>query len=247
MTTSQDQARLAVLIDADNIPSKYVDALFVEIARFGSADIRRAYGDWTTNQLAPWKKVVLANSIQPAQQFSNTQGKNSTDSALIIDAMDLLHAGNIDGVCLVSSDADFTRLAARIREQGLRAYGFGEKKTPDAFINACNTFVLLENIQGGEADAGNVPQRDYRSDQDLARLLSEAIDTSAGDDEWADLAAVGSNLQRLKSDFDTRTWGFKKLKDLVVAHPRVDVKYLSPGQGKPKTLQVRRRPAPKKK
>ncbi|WP_284328267.1 NYN domain-containing protein [Demequina litorisediminis] len=146
MTRDDDQARLAVLIDADNAQAKHLEALFKEIAKYGAASVRRAYGDWATPQLGPWREPLLQHSIQPIQQFGYTKGKNATDSALIIDAMDILHAGNVDGFCIVSSDSDFTRLAARIREQGLRAYGFGEKKTPQPFVAACDTFIYVENL-----------------------------------------------------------------------------------------------------
>ena len=215
-----DEARLAVLIDADNARAQHISQLLVEVARFGRASVRRAYGDWTSTQLTSWKAELLQHSIQPIQQFSYTTGKNATDSALIIDAMDLLHAGNLDGFCLVSSDSDFTRLAARIREDGKVVYGFGERKTPKPFVAACDTFIYVENLTVATTTkpATVAPPR-LQSDPFLDNLLAEAVDAAAGDDTWANLGAVGSNLTRLASDFDSRTWGFAKLKDLFVAHP----------------------------
>ena len=215
-----DEARLAVLIDADNARAQHISQLLVEVARFGRASVRRAYGDWTSTQLTSWKAELLQHSIQPIQQFSYTTGKNATDSSLIIDAMDLLHAGNLDGFCLVSSDSDFTRLAARIREDGKVVYGFGERKKPKPFVAACDTFIYVENLTVATTTkpATVAPPR-LQSDPFLDNLLAEAVDAAAGDDTWANLGAVGSNLTRLASDFDSRTWGFAKLKDLFVAHP----------------------------
>ena len=236
-----DEARLAVLIDADNARAQYLEPLLIEIAKYGRASVRRAYGDWTSNQLAPWKAELLSSSVQPIQQFSYTTGKNATDSALIIDAMDLLHTGNLDGFCLVSSDSDFTRLAARIREEGLTVYGFGERKTPKPFVSACDTFIYVENLLTPAAEAEGPDASVLGGDAGLDRLLAEAVDSAAGDDGWANLGAVGSNLSRLASDFDSRTWGFKKLKDLMSAHPDYVVQTHSPGEGKSPSAHVRRR------
>lgn len=215
--------RLAVLIDADNASAALLPALLVEIAKFGTASVKRAYGDWTQSGLSSWKKQLLDHSVQPIQQFAYTVGKNSTDSALIIDAMDLLHAGNLDGFCLVSSDSDFTRLAARIREQGLAAYGFGRRETPRSFVAACDRFVYVENLGSASDRAPSTKARGRVQDPELAKLLAEAVGDAVGDDGWADLAAVGSKLRLLASDFDSRTWGFPKLNDLVRAHPAYDV------------------------
>ncbi|WP_291382247.1 NYN domain-containing protein [Demequina sp.] len=264
MAKPTDEARLAVLIDADNASAQHLERLLVEIAKYGTATVRRAYGDWTSTQLAKWKPVLLAHSVQPIQQFGYTTGKNSTDSALIIDAMDLLHGGTVDGFCLVSSDSDFTRLAARIREQGLMAYGFGQKKTPKPFVAACTKFVYVENLGGAEAapKAAAAPEAKatkakpaatpegtaakakpaLKGDTKLDRLLSEAVETSADDDGWANLSSVGQNLSRLASDFDSRSWGFAKLTDLLKAHPGYDVQSRSPGDGKPKVSVVRSKP-----
>lgn len=263
MGTSIHEVRLAVLIDADNANSQHLERLLVEIAKYGTATVRRAYGDWTSSNLAKWKPELLAHSVQPIQQFAYTTGKNSTDSALIIDAMDLLHGGTVDGFCLVSSDSDFTRLAARIREQGLAAYGFGQQKTPKPFVAACTKFVYVENLGDAEdmpkpaatpevtatktkptvtrAPTATKAKPALQGDTKLAKLLSEAVEASADDDGWAHLGAVGSNLSRLSSDFDSRSWGFAKLTDLLKAHPGYDVESRSPGDGKPKVAVVRRK------
>jgi len=240
MTQPRGEARLAVLIDADNASANDLEVLLVEIAKYGTATVRRAYGDWTGDQLKTWKSKLLESSVQPIQQFSYTTGKNSTDSALIIDAMDLLHSGTLDGFCLVSSDSDFTRLAARVREQGLKAYGFGQRKTPKPFVAACTTFVYVENLRAVPATAEETPAPEFAGDARLDKLLAEAVDTAAGDDSWAHMGAVGSNLSRLASDFDSRTWGFAKLSGLLEAHPAYTVEFRSTGEGKPPNAFVRR-------
>lgn len=222
------EARLAVLIDADNARAQHIDQLLVEVAKYGRASVRRAYGDWTSTQLTSWKTELLQHSIQPIQQFSYTTGKNATDSSLIIDAMDLLHAGNLDGFCLVSSDSDFTRLAARIREDGRLVYGFGERKTPKPFVAACDTFIYVENLTTAAPSSvkpATVSPQKLTTDAFLDKLLAEAVNAAAGDDNWANLGVVGSNLSRLASDFDSRTWGFAKLKDLFAAHPDYVVQF----------------------
>ena len=230
MSGNSRTTSLAVLIDADNARADHIEQLLVEVAKYGRASVRRAYGDWTSTQLSPWKQQLLKHSIEPIQQFSYTTGKNATDSSLIIDAMDLLHGGHLDGFCLVSSDSDFTRLAARLREDGLVVYGFGERKTPKPFVAACDTFIYIENLTAPPAVA--TPEQESRKlkrDDALDKLLAEAVNAAAGDDNWANLGAVGSNLSRLASDFDSRTWGFAKLKDLFVAHP--DYKVQSKANG----------------
>lgn len=234
------EARLAILIDADNARAHNLEQLVVEIAKYGRASVRRAYGDWTSTQLASWKGQLLEHSIQPIQQFSYTTGKNATDSALIIDAMDLLYSGNLDGFCIVSSDSDFTRLAARIREQGLIVYGFGERKTPQPFVAACDTFVYVENLAEESTPEPATAAQPLRRDRKLDRLVAEAVEVASGDDGWARLDVVGSNLSRLASDFDPRTWGFRKLRDLLAAHPQYEVKSRSTGEGRGPSAYVRK-------
>ncbi|SEJ71016.1 NYN domain-containing protein [Demequina mangrovi] len=245
MARSGDEARLAVLIDADNASAKHLERLLAEIAKYGTAGVRRAYGDWTSSQLGSWKTALLEHSVQPIQQFAYTQGKNATDSALIIDAMDLLHAGNLDGFCLVSSDSDFTRLAARIREEGLKVYGFGERKTPKPFVAACDTFIYVENLapatEPATTSTSTSEKPTLKRDATLDRLLAEAVDAAAGDDGWANLGTVGQNLSRLASDFDSRTYGYGKLKDLMQAHRSYQVQSRPSGDGKSSNAFVKRR------
>lgn len=217
------QSRLAVLIDADNAQASLVHELMAEISRYGAATIKRAYGDWTTSNLTPWKEVLQAMAIQPIQQFRNTVRKNATDSALIIDAMDVLHAGSVDGFCLVSSDSDFTRLATRIREAGLLVYGFGERKTPVPFIAACDKFIYTEILKQEPAAA---PQPVTPSPPDLESLLTAAVDATAREDGWASLASVGSHITKNQPDFDSRNYGFKKLSELVRSQNYLEVEEL---------------------
>ncbi len=214
------QSSLAVLIDADNAQPSVIDGLLAEVAKYGVASVKRIYGDWTTPQLGSWKNQLLEHSIQPIQQFRYTIGKNATDSAMIIDAMDLLHTGSFDGFCLVSSDSDFTRLASRIREDGKRVYGFGEKKTPKPFVSACDKFIFTEVLI---TDQSSVPARKPKSSRALkadARLVSlfrVAIEAASGEDGWANLGAVGSNIINQAPEFDPRNYGFAKLGELAVA------------------------------
>lgn len=214
---------VAVLIDADNVPPERVGAVMTEIAQYGTASVKRVYGDWTKPQLSSWKGAASEHVIQPMQQFANTAGKNATDSALIIDAMDLLYTRRFQAFCIVSSDSDFTRLASRIREDGVTVYGFGERKTPEAFRNACDRFtyldVLAEPSTGGTADTAPVKTRaapaKLRADGALVGVLRAAISSASLDDGWADLAAVGSLARKQRPEFDPRNWGYGKLSDLV--------------------------------
>lgn len=216
--------RLAVLIDSDNAHAAIpvIDELMAEVSRYGTATIRRAYGDWTTDNLKKWKAILHKQAIQPIQQFSYTSGKNSTDSALIIDAMDILHAGNVDGFCLVSSDSDFTRLATRIREAGLTAYGFGERKTPDPFVAACDKFIYIEILRPEpEEEVKAAPGDDLGK---LKPLMIAAVDANVRDDGWAALGGIGSHIGKVLPAFDPRNYGFKKLSDLVRSLNYVEVK-----------------------
>jgi len=201
--------------------------LLAEVAGYGTATVKRAYGDWTTPNLASWKDVLHVHAIQPVQQFRYTTGKNATDSALIIEAMDILHGGKVDGFCLVSSDSDFTRLATRIREAGLSVYGFGEKKTPKPFVAACDKFIYTEILRkpptGSPVEAPVQPP--------LKPLVSSAVTAAALDDGWALLAVVGSLLLKSDPSFDPRNFGFKKLGELVKAQPYLEVKSIPSGEG----------------
>lgn len=225
--------RLAVLIDADNAQPSVAAELMVEIGRHGTATVRRAYGDWTTTNLNGWKDYLHTLAIQPIQQFRLTTGKNATDSALIIDAMDLLHGGRVNGFCLVSSDSDFTRLATRIRESGFMVYGFGEKKTPKPFVAACNRFIYTEILK---ASSGS-PAALHAGQAPLKPILSEAVAAAAGDDGWAFLGAVGSLVSKANPEFDPRNYGQKKLGELVKSQPYLEVRTQKSADGSP-TSQI---------
>lgn len=213
---------LAVLIDADNVSAAKIDAVLAEVAGFGTASVKRIYGDWTSTQLSTWKQAASEHVIQPVQQFANTVGKNATDSALIIDAMDLLYTRRFSGFCIVSSDSDFTRLATRIREEGVTVHGFGERKTPVTFRNACDTFTYLDVLEEPQDQPTAVaPTRkttqELRQDTKLVAGLRACITTASGEDGWANLSAVGSLMRKQQPDFDSRNWGYAKLSDLVKA------------------------------
>lgn len=243
----QANVKLAVLIDADNAQSSMVGFLLAEIAKYGTAHVKRAYGDWTGPNLKGWKEQLLTYSIQPIQQFAYTRGKNATDAAMVIDAMDLLYTNRFDGFCIVSSDSDFTRLASRIRESGLRVYGFGERKTPKPFVAACDKFVYVENLTHDRelapaASAGSLgltPTSNVRTDVLLANLLRSAVAASSGDDEWARLADVGNLITKQLPEFDPRNYGFDKLSDLITATSVIDVDRRKVAEGKPAVLFVR--------
>jgi len=216
------QKRLAVLIDADNAQASIIKNLLDEVAKYGVASVKRIYGNWTTPQLQGWKDVLLSNSIIPIQQFTYTARKNATDSALIIDAMDLLHAGHLDGFCLVSSDSDFTRLASRIRESGLIVYGFGEEKTPKAFVDACDKFIYTEILRPADTVGNAMPvARDVsvfkgmKMDQNFLKMLKNSVEDSSDEQGWAELGLVGQNIQKKSPEFDSRNYGFKKFFDLI--------------------------------
>ncbi|WP_245218176.1 NYN domain-containing protein [Ruegeria sp. HKCCE3926] len=212
--------RLAVLIDAENVPAKHVAEIFEEVATLGEASLRRIYGDFSGGTPQGWSAEKLAEyAIVPHQQFANTTGKNAGDIALVIDAMDILHSGRFGGFVLVSSDSDFTRLASRIREQGLSVFGIGEEKTPNAFKKACNRFILIENIKKEEMNGGEkVNAVQLKKELNHAfQLIRNVVLKSEEPDGWAGLGLVGSQLSMNYPDFDTRTYGFKRLSDLVRA------------------------------
>ncbi|MDD3568239.1 MAG: NYN domain-containing protein [Bacteroidales bacterium] len=225
METKQD-LKLAVIIDADNVPSENVKGMMEEIAKYGVPTFKRIYGDWTKPNLARWKNVLLENAITPIQQYGYTTGKNSTDSAMIIDAMDILYTSKVDGFCIVSSDSDFTKLATRLRESGMKVFGFGEKKTPYPFIVACDKFIYLEILKGSstaEAAEKQKPKTTNDSAQDtvqqidkkIVRLISSTVNDIADEDGWAFLGDVGNLLIKKKPDFDPRNYGFDKLTPLI--------------------------------
>ena len=240
---NETAARLAVLIDADNAQPSIIEGLLAEVAKYGTAHVKRAYGDWTGSSLKGWKEQLLAQSIQPIQQFAYTRGKNATDAAMVIDAMDLLYSGRFDGFCIVSSDSDFTRLAARIRESGLTVYGFGERKTPKPFVAACDKFIYIENLTYAESAATRadelaqpVPRASaaqLKGDTALVSLLRNAVEAASDDDGWAPLGSVGQILTNQRPDFDSRTYGYAKLSDLIEATSLFALERRSPGDGKP--------------
>lgn len=239
---NQSSSRIALLIDSDNVSAVHLEGVLAELASYGTVSVRRMYGDWTSERLRGWKDAANEHSVQPIQQFSYTTGKNATDSALIIDAMDLLHQSTLDAFAIVSSDSDFTRLASRLRESGARVFGFGERKTPKPFVNACDTFIYLDvlkveenNADGSaateptgdasrtasDARSSDAPSRatvkELRQDSRLMSLLRAAIAAGADDDGWAHLSGVGATVQKQSPDFDSRNWGYAKLGDLVEA------------------------------
>ncbi len=222
----ENDRRIAVLIDADNVSDKYIKAVLDEISNHGTPTYKRIYGDWTKPQLTSWKNVLLTNSITPIQQYSYTTGKNATDAALIIDAMDILYSGNVDAFCIVSSDSDFTRLAARLRESGMFVMGMGEKKTPTAFISACEIFKYLEVLtrpappvketpSNGTAKASQQPKEGMASKEEIVEALKAIITESSDEEGWAYLGQVGKMLNKRYPDFDTRNYGFSKLTPFV--------------------------------
>lgn len=236
--TTKETTRLAVLIDADNPSYRVCEDVLAEVARYGRATIRRAYGDWTTDNLKGWKEMLHKHAIQPVQQFRYTTGKNATDSAMIIDAMDLLHAERLDGFCLVSSDSDFTRLATRVREAGLTVYAFGEKKTPDAFIAACDKFVYVEVLRNEPEKVRDV------AEPDLQPLVFAALDATAREDGWAHLGALGAQLNRNQPSFDPRNYGVKKLGELMRKQSYLEVKDVAVGEGNAHVQPYVRRRSP---
>ena len=216
--------QLAVLIDADNIPYSNIKGMLEEIAKLGIPTIKRIYGDWTKRTVAGWKPALLQHAITPVQQYSYTTGKNATDSAMIIDAMDILHSQKVDGFCLVSSDSDFTRLAIRLRESGMTVIGIGEKKTPQPFIVACDKFIYIEIIGAKESIKPDTSSSAAESttitevdpiDKRFIQLLKSSIEDLADDNGWAFLAEVGSLIIKKKPDFDPRNYGFSKLTPLI--------------------------------
>lgn len=240
---------LAVLIDGDNIPSAYVKEMMEEIAKYGNPTIKRIYGDWTKPQLSKWKNVLLENAINPIQQYGYTQGKNATDSAMIIDAMDILYANKVQGFCLVSSDSDFTKLATRLRESGLNVIGIGEKKTPEPFIVACDRFIYIEILgtsskgQETEIVKGKSVKKDNvdKITPKVLKLIASTISDVADEDGWAFLGDVGGLLQKKQPNFDSRNYGFQKLTPMISSISNFEVESRENPNGRFKLIYVRNR------
>jgi len=244
--------KLAVLIDGDNIPSAYVKEMMEEIAKYGNPTIKRIYGDFTKPHLSKWKNMLLENAITPIQQYGYTTGKNATDSAMIIDAMDILYSEKVNGFCLVSSDSDFTRLATRLREAGMKVYGIGEKKTPNPFIVACDKFIYIEILKHqkseGESSSGDVSE-DSKDDYDKItakdiHIISSTISDLADDEGWAFLGDVGSLLQKKQPNFDSRNFGFEKLTPLMKSIGKFEIERREDYRGRSKLVYVKNKPKP---
>jgi hypothetical protein len=240
--------KLAVLIDGDNIPSGHVKEMMEEIAKYGNPTVKRIYGDWTKPQLSKWKNILLTNAITPIQQYGYTTGKNATDSAMIIDAMDLLYSEKVNGFCLVSSDSDFTRLATRLREAGMYVMGIGEKKTPEPFIVACDRFIYIEILKKQKEvevtkEEGKKP-KDVEFDKITPKVMSQiaaTITDLADDDGWAFLGDVGNLLLKKQPNFDARNYGFDKLTPLISSIARFEVEQRDNAKGRARLIYVRNR------
>ncbi|MEO9853245.1 MAG: NYN domain-containing protein [Reichenbachiella sp.] len=238
---------IAVLIDGDNIPSEHVKEMMAEIAKYGNPTIKRIYGDWTKPNLSKWKNVLLENAITPIQQYGYTTGKNATDSAMIIDAMDILYSEKVNGFCLVSSDSDFTRLATRLREAGMQVFGIGEKKTPNPFIVASDKFIYIEILKDQSEDNQSVsesskPEAKKSFDRItplVIKLISSSIDDLADDDGWAFLGDVGSLVQKKQTNFDSRNYGFHKLTPLIKSIDKFEIDQRESPKGRFKLIYVR--------
>jgi uncharacterized LabA/DUF88 family protein len=248
--------KLAVLIDADNIPSAHVKEMMEEIAKYGNPTIKRIYGDWTKPHIARWKSILLENAITPVQQYAYTSGKNATDSAMIIDAMDILYSSKVTGFCIVSSDSDFTRLATRLREAGMAVIGIGEKKTPDPFIVACDKFIYIEILGGDDDDDDDDNENDANGKRKppkpkktfakitptVVRLIASSISDAADEDGWAFLGDVGNLIQKKQPNFDSRNYGFQKLTPLISSIGKFEIETRDSPRGKFKLIYVKNKP-----
>jgi len=235
--------KLAVLIDGDNIPAKYIKEMMEEITKYGTPTIKRIYGDWTKPYLTKWKNILLENAINPIQQYSYTTGKNATDSAMIIDAMDILYSEKVHGFCLVSSDSDFTKLAMRLREAGVVVYGIGEKKTPDPFIVACDKFIYLEILKK-DTEKEDGKEKSEKSNLDkitpkIIRLLRNSVGDAADEDGWAFMGDVGSLILKKQPNFDSRNFGFEKLTPLFKSLKQFEIEQRDQHNRKFKLVYVR--------
>ena len=253
MDTKKD-LKLAVLIDADNVPYSNVKEMFEEIAKYGTPTFKRIYADWTKPTVAGWKKVLLENAITPIQQYSYSTGKNASDSALIIDAMDILYTGKVDGFCIVSSDSDFTRLATRLREAGMKVIGIGEKKTLNPFITACDKFIYIEILKPEvivQPTAGNkrvskninTPSTNPLSkiDPELIKLIADSISDLADENGWTFLGELGNLMLKKKPDFDSRNYGYSKMLPLIRSINRFDIDERETGKNNIKHIYVRKK------
>jgi uncharacterized LabA/DUF88 family protein len=241
--------KLAVLIDADNVPYSNVKEMLEEIAKNGTPTIKRIYADWTKPTVSGWKNILLENAITPIQQYSYTTGKNSSDSALIIDAMDILYSGKVDGFCIVSSDSDFTRLATRLREAGMKVIGFGEKKTPQPFIAACNKFIYIEILKAEKAEPALVSKSDKKEktkkeplnkvNPETIKLIKQSVNDLADESGWTFLGELGNYILRRRPDFDPRNFGFPKLLPLIKSIPSFEIDVRETGMQNIKHIYVR--------
>jgi uncharacterized LabA/DUF88 family protein len=236
---------LAVLIDGDNIPSAFVKEMMEEIAKYGNPTIKRIYGDWTKPNLSKWKNILLENAITPIQQYGYTTGKNATDSAMIIDAMDILYSEKVNGFCIVSSDSDFTRLATRLREAGMQVIGIGEKKTPNPFIVACDKFIYIEILKNKSKEKVSEGEKeldketfDTISPKEI-KLIASTITDLSDDEGWAFLGDVGSLLQKKRPNFDPRNYGFQKLTPLIKSTGKFEIEQRESQKGRSKLIYVR--------
>ena len=238
---TEPEKRIALLVDADNAPASKIDVILAEVARHGVANVRRAYGNWKSTNLKGWEAVLHEYAIRPIQQFAYSSGKNASDMAMVIDAMDLLYARNLDGFAIVSSDADFTPLVMRLLTDGMKVYGFGEKKTPDPFVNACSKFTYVEALGApeteGKAEASTAKKgaQDLKGDARLVQMLRSAVEAGSNDEGWTHLGVVGSQISN-QASFDPLNYGYRKLSDLVKASGLFEVKQ----EGK--TIWVRDKP-----
>jgi len=243
MNTDQN---LAVLIDADNIPSAYIKEMMEEIAKYGNPTVKRIYGDWTKPQVTKWKNILLENALNPIQQYGYTTGKNATDSAMIIDAMDILYSNKVDGFCIASSDSDFTKLAMRLREAGKHVIGIGEKKTPEPFIVACDRFIYLEILKTQDDEGSKTGKQKKVSkktvdsiSKKLIQTLKTTIDDLADEEGWAYLGDVGNLLQKKQPNFDARNYGFQKLTKLIDSTNKFEIEKRENQKGRFKLMYVR--------
>jgi len=239
---NNNELRFAVLIDADNVPYANVKGMMEEIAKYGTPTFKRIYGDWTKPTVSGWKSVLLENAITPIQQYSYTTGKNATDSAMIIDAMDILYTGRVDGFCIISSDSDFTRLALRLREAGMKVIGMGQQKTPLPFIAACDKFIYIEILTQESEEEVVVTEK--KLDKRTIKLISSSINDLADESGWAFLGEVGNLILKKEPDFDPRNYGFKKLALLIKNTGHFDIDERQTDRGNIKLVYIKNKPAP---